>query len=62
MKIQTPIDPRKLRVKEYKPLSDQVDLIIKTFAFLDSQGIYLGSNGEQLINDSQVVKEKYPKK
>jgi hypothetical protein len=62
LKIQTPIDPAKLRAKEYKSLSDQMDSVIKTFAFLDSQGIYLGSDGEQLINDSLVVKEKYPKK
>lgn len=62
MKIQTPIDPAKLRRKTYMPVGDQLDAIIKTFAHLDDQGIDIGEEGRELVEHSQWVKAKFAKK
>ncbi|WAK44632.1 hypothetical protein vBAmePPT11V19_00006 [Alteromonas phage vB_AmeP_PT11-V19] len=61
MKIQKKIDAGKLREQEYLPAGDQFDAIIKTFDHLKSQGIDIGTEGENLVESSKKVKQKYPK-
>jgi hypothetical protein len=44
------------------PIGEQLDAIIKTFAYLKAQGIDIGPDGTELVEHSQWVKEKFAKK
>ncbi len=44
------------------PVGDQLDAIIKTFAYLQEQGVDLGEDGRELVEHSQWVKAKFAKK
>ncbi|MBB67930.1 MAG: hypothetical protein CMP19_10405 [Rickettsiales bacterium] len=50
------------RKKAYMPVGDQLDAIIKTFAYLQEQGVDLGEDGRELVEHSQWVKAKFAKK
>jgi len=62
LKIQTPIDPKKLRRSAYMPIGDQLDSVIKTFSHLHKQGIDIGAEGRELVEHSEWVKDKFAKK
>lgn len=52
------INRRKL---EYPKISDQLDLIMKTFKYLKEKNVDIGPDGEILITSCQLVKDKIPK-
>lgn len=62
MKVSKSIPYENAREAEYLPSGDQFDLIVKTFAHLDAQGVDIGPHGKELIQSSHLVKAKFPKK
>lgn len=61
MNIHHEVDPGPLRAKEYMSLRDQLDAIMKGFAFLQANGIALPPETKAWIDHCQQVKLKYKK-
>ena len=61
LKIKKSVDPGPLRAQAYRPAGDQLDAIIRTFAYLDDQGIDIGPDGRELIQHSESVKATFKK-
>lgn len=62
MKVNLSVGHVVPRKKAYMPIGDQLDAIIKTFKHLKKQGIDIGEDGNELIDHTDWVKEKFAKK
>lgn len=51
----------RLRAPLYDPMSEQIDRITKTLAYLKEQGIDIGTHGVEQVDASLSVKERFPK-
>jgi uncharacterized protein YheU (UPF0270 family) len=49
------------REKEYPPVGDQLDTIIKVIRGIRARGTDIGKEGDTLLDEIQRVKDKYPK-
>lgn len=54
-------DYRPKRVKEYPPVTDQLDAILKQMVKLQQAGIALDADMADIVSKWQAVKTKYPK-
>lgn len=61
MKIQHCEDHKVLRAKEYPPIGDQLDAILKMALALKTQGVNLPIETDEWINQCLVIKNKYKK-
>ena len=52
---------REERAKAYEPVGEQLDRITKSLAFLKSQGVEIGPEGQAQVSMSDSVKGKFPK-
>jgi hypothetical protein len=55
------IDYKIRRKLEYPKISDQLDLIMKTFKYLKANGVNIGPDGDLLLDSCQLIKDKIPK-
>jgi hypothetical protein len=61
VKVNKNIGHAQARVKEYPSVGEQLDKIVKTFDYLHQQGVDIGPDGRQLVEDCQSVKNKFKK-
>lgn len=61
MRVTKAINYASARVSEYPEIGEQLDLIMKTFAYLHQQNIDIGPDGRQLVERCSSVKNKFKK-
>lgn len=61
LRINDSIEHGPLRAKAYPDVGEQLDAIYKGFAHLDAQGIDVGGEAKQWIEDCRRVKQTFKK-
>lgn len=61
MIVRPKLDHAKFRRKNYMPIEDQIDAIVKCIEHLAKQGIDVGADIAPIIEHRQAVKNKFPK-